>query len=114
MTPKLLLGPLTPACPDLDMSQAHYHTVSTRSPNSMVPSDLLMDIPSSNSLLTLQFDISPVKVHTEDHYSGDHYPISVSLHPSQDHDTLDENNNHSRLPSLQEGKKEDWMKAAKP
>ena len=25
-TPKLLLGPLTPACPDLDMSQAHYHT----------------------------------------------------------------------------------------
>ena len=27
MTPKLLLGPLTPACPDLDMSQAHYHNV---------------------------------------------------------------------------------------
>ena len=26
MTPKLLLGPQTPACPDLDMSQAHYHT----------------------------------------------------------------------------------------
>ena len=25
MTPKLLLGPQTPACPDLDMSQAHYH-----------------------------------------------------------------------------------------
>ena len=28
MTPKLLLGPLTPACPDLDMSQAHYHNRS--------------------------------------------------------------------------------------
>ena len=30
MTPKLLLGPLTPICPDLDMSQAHYHTGAHR------------------------------------------------------------------------------------
>ena len=65
----------------------------------------VIDLALSNSLLALQFDISPVKVHTKDHYGGDHYPISVSLHPSQDHNTLDKNDNPSHLPSLWEGKK---------
>ena len=60
----------------------------------------VIDLTLSNSLLALQFDISLVKVHTKDHYSGDHYPISVSLHPSQDHDALDENDNPIHLPSL--------------
>ena len=32
-TPKLLLGPLTPACPDLDMSQAHYHNLNVNEPD---------------------------------------------------------------------------------
>ena len=68
---------------------------------------------SLTSHITLSFDISPVKVLTEDHYRGDHYSISVSLQPIQDPDSLNEPNHPNHLPPLWERKKDNWIKAAK-
>ena len=54
------------------------------------------------------FDSSSVRVHTEDHYGGDHYPISIRIKLAlpQD-DTVDDVNLH--LPQLHKGTKEDWI-----
>ena len=73
----------------------------------------VIDLALANSHLTLSFDISPVKVLTEDHYGGDHYPISICLQPIQDPDLPNNPEQPYHLPPLHEGKKDDWLKATK-
>lgn len=65
----------------------------------------VIDLALTNSLLSFAFDISHVKVHTDDHYGGDHYPISIGIHPVQNQGQKNDLDSPDRLPTLRDEKK---------
>ena len=60
----------------------------------------VINLALTNSLLSLTFNISPVKVLTDDHYGGNHYPISIGTHPIQNQDQQNDLDSLDHLPTF--------------
>jgi hypothetical protein len=68
----------------------------------------IIDLVFANKTTSETYDLSPVQVHTEDHFASDHYPISFQIatySPSL------EPNSH---PKLSENNKDEWINTLKP
>ena len=68
----------------------------------------VIDLVFANKSVTESYDLSPIQVHTEDHFASDHYPISFQI------TTYSPSTEPNRHPKLSKNKKDEWINTIRP